>query len=95
MNNTDNDDLLKRAITYSRLPEIIRVNGKFQTLEYSHELDTVARYYVGYSSQADFPRKEVFLFYEESTPELCIMKAWRKLAEHKNEWQPVETMAEV
>lgn len=70
-----------------RLPKVIYAQGKAQYLDVHYMFDTIDRWYLSYSSISRWPRKKVFMHYEESTLDTCVLKAWRHLAEHKNEWQ--------
>lgn len=72
----------------SQLPQLIVVDSLFYRPEYtvSDELSNHPVYTLGYLSDANNPR-EVFCFYEESTPEMCLIKVWRDLALRKEEWK--------
>jgi hypothetical protein len=72
-----------------QLPQHIVVKGRIHKLEYNAS-DTESNlpvYTLGYTSFADYPNKQVFCFYEESTPEMCLIKTWRDLALKKDEWK--------
>ena len=73
-----------------RLPEVIYAQGRTQYLEVNYMFDTVDRWYISYVSVHKWPRKKVFMHYEESTLDTCVMKAWRHLALHKDEWKALE-----
>lgn len=72
-----------------RLPKQIIAKGRVMNLSVHYDFDTVDRWYIGYDNDTDFPKKRVFMFYEEGTLDICIMKAWRHFAEHKDEWRLV------
>lgn len=88
-NNIDDGPLDEREIArkIDRLPKVIYAQGRAQYLEVNYMLDTVDRWYLSYSSINRFPKKRVFMHYEESTLDACVMKAWRRFAEHKNDWE--------
>ena len=76
---------IARAI--ERSPKVIYAQHRAQYLEVHHEFDTIDRWHISYTSINRWPRKKVFMHYEETTLDKCIMKAWRHLAEHKKEWE--------
>lgn len=76
--------------TVDRLPEEILVNGKVHRLGYRYFGGLDDYWTLGYSTDEPHPKKEVFIFRDESTLERCVFGAWRILALKKNEWKFVD-----
>lgn len=66
------------------LPNVIYTQHRAQYLEWG-ELDD--NWYVSYAAVAPHPRKRVLIHYEETTLERAVLKTYRYLALHKDEWE--------
>ena len=66
------------------LPKEIYPENRAQYLEYGHLDDDR---YVSYSASTPFPGKKVFIHYDEQTLERAVLKTYRYLALHKNNWE--------
>lgn len=66
------------------LPKVIYAQKRAQYLDYGQVDDN---WYVSYATATPFPGKRVFIHYHEITLERAVLKTYRYLALHKNEWE--------
>ena len=85
-NETTSEQVSKNHEKYlvRDLPKVIYAEGRAQYMEYGQLDDD---WYVSYSAINPFPRKKVFIHYDEQTLERAVLKTYRYLALHKNDWE--------
>lgn len=77
----EKDQTFDRIIEWSRLPVLIKHNGKTYHLAYGSIDERVYLSYVDESVHYGDPNR-VLMHYEETMLRDCISKAWRNLAEN-------------
>lgn len=77
-NNKQNDYLVRD------LPKVIYAETRAQYLSYGQLDDD---WYVSYAAATPWPNKKVFIHYDETTLERAVLKTYRYLALHKNDWE--------
>jgi hypothetical protein len=66
------------------LPKVIYAQHRAQYLDWG-EVD--GSWYVSYGAATPWPNRKVLIHYEESTLERAVLKTYRYLALHKDEWE--------